>query len=146
MVNIVHVLNSKNSRIFKMKKDEFSKIRKKLDKTQKEIAALLGVSGKAIESYEQGLRNIPMNIARLVYFLLFKLNMDKFNGKELCWDMKKCSPHIRENCVSWAAKEGFFCWFITGRVCAHEKLISPHPTPTCFNCSFFKKNLERIKL
>jgi transcriptional regulator with XRE-family HTH domain len=127
-----------------MKKDEFSKIRKKLDKTQKELAALLGVSGKTVESYEQGLRNIPMNIARLIYFLLFKLNMDKFTGKELCWDMNECPLHIRENCVSWIAKEGFFCWFLTGRVCAHEKLRSPHPIKSCFECRFFKKNLAKI--
>jgi transcriptional regulator with XRE-family HTH domain len=128
-----------------MKKDEFFKIREKLGKTQKEMAALLGVSNKTVESYEQGLRNIPANMARLVYFLLFKLNMDKFNGKELCWDMNKCPPHIRENCVSWAAKEGFFCWFITGNVCAREKLVSPHSTNNCFNCNFFKNNLEKIR-
>jgi transcriptional regulator with XRE-family HTH domain len=127
-----------------MKKDEFFKIREKLDKTQKEMAALLGVSIKTVESYEQGLRNIPANTARLVYFLLFKLNMDKFNGKELCWDMNKCPPHIRESCVSWAAKEGFFCWFITGNVCAGKKFISPHATDSCFNCNFFKNNLEKI--
>jgi DNA-binding transcriptional regulator YiaG len=143
--NVKYITYSKNNRIFKMKKDEFSKIRKKLGKTQKEIAALLGVSVKTVESYEQGLRNIPMNIARLVYFLLFKLNMDKSNGKELCWDMNKCPAHIRANCVSWAAKEGFFCWFITGRVCAREKLVSPDSTNYCFDCSFFKKNLEKIK-
>lgn len=126
-----------------MKKDEFLKIREKLNKTQKEMAALLGVAGKTVESYEQGLRNIPANIARLVYFLLFKLNMDKFNGKELCWDMNKCPAHIRENCVSWAAKEGFFCWFITGKVCTHEK-FSQQPTGNCFECNFFKKNLDKI--
>lgn len=127
-----------------MQKEKFYQIRKRLNKTQKEMAALLGVSIKTVESYEQGLRNIPVNVARIVYFLLFKLNKERFNGKELCWDKKKCPPSTRENCITWAAKEGFFCWFLTGKVCAHEELISKKSTGSCFECSFFKKNLEKI--
>ena len=127
-----------------MKKENFINIRKKLDKTQKEMAALLGISIKTVESYEQGLRNIPVNVERIVYFLLFKLNMEKFNGRQLCWDKKKCAGQTRENCIAWLAKEGFFCWFITGRVCEHEKNLSANSTQTCFNCSFFKENLKKI--
>lgn len=127
-----------------MQKADFFKIRKKLSKTQKEMAALLGISIKTVESYEQGLRNIPVNVERIVYFLLFKLNMEKFNGKETCWNIKKCSAHSRENCISWTAKEGFFCWFLTGKFCAHEKLISNKTNGNCFNCSFFKNNLTKI--
>ena len=127
-----------------MQKQDFLKIRKKLNKTQKGMAELLGVSKKAVESYEQGLRNIPVNIERIVYFLLFKLNMEKFEENKLCWEDKECPPGIRENCVAWIAKEGFFCWFITGRVCAGEKLRSPQTKNSCFNCSFFRENLESV--
>lgn len=127
-----------------MQKEKFYQIRKRLKKTQKEMAALLGVSIKTVESYEQGLRNIPVNVERIVYYLLFKLNMEKFNGKEHCWDIKKCPPSTRENCIAWAAKEGFFCWFLTGKVCAHEESISQKATGSCFECSFFKDNLEKI--
>ncbi len=108
------------------------------------MAELLGVSKKAVESYEQGLRNIPVNIERIVYFLLFKLNMEKFKENKLCWEDKECPPSIRENCVAWIAKEGFFCWFITGKVCAGEKLHSPQTINSCFNCSFFRENLETV--
>jgi transcriptional regulator with XRE-family HTH domain len=128
-----------------MQKEKFYQIRKKLDKTQKEMASLLGISIKTVESYEQGLRNIPVNVERIVYFLLFKLNMEKLNGKEHCWGIKKCPPSTRENCIAWAAKEGFFCWFLTGKVCAHEHLISGNSTGSCFECSFFKGNLGKIQ-
>jgi transcriptional regulator with XRE-family HTH domain len=127
-----------------MQKEKFYQIRKRLNKTQKEMANLLGISIKTVESYEQGLRNIPVNVERIVYFLLFKLNMEKLNGKELCWDRKKCPETTRTNCIAWAAKEGFFCWFLTGKVCAHEELISSKSTGSCFHCSFFKDNLEKI--
>jgi hypothetical protein len=110
------------------------------------MADLLGRSIKSVESYEQGLRNIPVNIERIVYFLLFKLNMDKFDNKGLCWDIKKCPGPTRENCIAWTAQEGFFCWFLTAKVCSHERSISGASTSTCFACSFFRNNLEKIGL
>ncbi len=127
-----------------MKKDNFVRIRKKLEKTQKEMADLLGVSHKTVESYEQGLRNIPVNMERILYYLLFKLNMDQLDANELCWEDKDCPPHIRDNCVAWVAREGSFCWFLTGKTCALEKTLSANPGKTCFNCNFFTKKLEKI--
>ena len=53
-----------------MGKKEFVKARAKLDKTQKEMSQLLGVSIKTIYSYEQGWRNIPTHVERQVFFLL----------------------------------------------------------------------------
>jgi DNA-binding XRE family transcriptional regulator len=134
----------KIARIYQMKKEKFSKLRKKLGKTQKEMATLLSVSKKTVESYEQGLRNIPSNVQRLLYFLVFKLNMHKFDNTKLCWVEKDCPPKIRENCVTWVANEGFFCWFMTGKVCETERLASGKTTGNCFNCSFFKSNLDKI--
>lgn len=127
-----------------MNKIEFVRIRKRLKRTQKEMAALLGVSKKTIESYEQGLRNIPVNVGRLLYFLFFKLNMDKLNDRQNCWDSKTCPPATREGCVAWLAKEGFFCWFLTGKSCAREKTLSDGESATCFQCDFFVNQLSKI--
>jgi transcriptional regulator with XRE-family HTH domain len=127
-----------------MTKTDFKRIRKLLKKTQKEMAELLSVSKKAIESYEQGLRNIPPNIQRIVYFLLFKLNTHKLGRKKNCWQVKRCTPEIRSNCVAWIAREGYFCWFITGKVCAVEKNNPESCCESCFDCSFFKDNLAKI--
>ncbi|MCI5210180.1 MAG: helix-turn-helix domain-containing protein [Candidatus Electrothrix sp. ATG2] len=53
-----------------MTSNEFSYYRKKLGKTQKTLAGLLGVSVKAVQSYEQGWRSVPLHIERKLYFLL----------------------------------------------------------------------------
>ena len=45
-----------------MDSKEFKKLRKKLNKTQKEIAQLLGLSVKAVHSYEQVWRNISPHV------------------------------------------------------------------------------------
>ena len=53
-----------------MEKSEFKFFRNKLNKTQKQMAELLGTSLKAIHSYEQGWRTVPVYVERQVYFLV----------------------------------------------------------------------------
>ena len=127
-----------------MNKEEFVKIRKRLGKTQKEIAKLLGISYKTVESYEQGNRNIPKNAARLLYFILFKLNMELLDDKRLCWEINNCPVECRDHCVAYLAREGFFCWFLTCTSCVRGKAISKGAVNTCHDCSLFKENLEKI--
>jgi len=127
-----------------MDKKEFSKIRKNLKKTQQQVSLLLGVSKKAVESYEQGLRNIPTNIERIMYYLLFKLNMEKLDSDKICWEVTRCPENIRNNCVAWVAGEGFFCWFLTGKTCLGGKLADQKNFKSCFECSFFKDRLKKI--
>jgi DNA-binding XRE family transcriptional regulator len=79
-----------------MDSKEFKKIRKRLNRTQKEIAPLLGVSQKAIHSYEQGLRNIPPHVERQMLFLLSR------NVFKLCWALLYRSYRG----VKWS----YVCW------------------------------------
>jgi len=53
-----------------MDSEEFAIFRKKLSKTQKQMASLLGVSIKAIHSYEQGWRSVPPHVERQMFFLM----------------------------------------------------------------------------
>ena len=56
-----------------MDRHEFKYFRNQLKKTQKQMAALLGVSLKAVCSYEQGSRSDPMHVERQLFFLTLKL-------------------------------------------------------------------------
>lgn len=56
-----------------MESNEFKIFRSRLGRTQKEMAQLLGVSIKAIHSYEQGWRKIPGHVERHVYFLVSRI-------------------------------------------------------------------------
>ena len=64
---------------------EFARLRASLGKSQRELAELLGLSLKAVESYEQGWRNVPAHVERLLYFLLFKLNENEIEAEDPCW-------------------------------------------------------------
>jgi hypothetical protein len=97
-------------------KNEFKKYRKRLNKTQKQMAELLGTSLKAIHSYEQGWRTIPAYIERQLFFLVSRL-LKKGKGTRPCWTVKKCSARQRSQCPAWEFGAGDFCWLINGTVC-----------------------------
>ncbi len=99
-----------------MNKKEFKKYRLRLNKTQKQMSELLGTSLKAIHSYEQGWRTIPVHVERQVYFLLFRFEQ-KSKGIKPCWTVKKCTSEQRRLCPAWEFESGDLCWFINGTVC-----------------------------
>ena len=80
-----------------MDKQEFKHFRKRLNKTQKQIAQLLGTSIKAIHSYEQGWRSVPVAVERQIYFLISRTKKDKTRTRN-CWVIKKCPPDQKKKC------------------------------------------------
>ncbi len=119
---------------------DFARLRSSLGKSQRELAELLGVSLKAVESYEQGWRNVPAHVERLLYFLLFKLNEDEIEAAEPCWESKDCPEASRSKCVAFVAKEGRFCWFFTGRLCAAKPGAG-----ACYTCDVFTRMLSKVE-
>lgn len=99
-----------------MDTQEFSAIRKMLGKTQKQLAQLLGTSLKAIHSYEQGWRNIPVHVERQLLFLVSRKH-SQGNGLAPCWEIKACLPESKEQCPAWEFQVGDLCWFINGTIC-----------------------------
>lgn len=99
-----------------MDSKEFRSFRQKLQKTQKQLSQLLGSSLKSVQSFEQGWRNIPAPIERQMLFLLSmkRKGVTKLNP---CWEIRNCSPPIREACPAWELHMGDLCWFINGTIC-----------------------------
>ncbi len=99
-----------------MGKKDFSAARKYLGKTQSQMAQVLGVSLKAIQSFEQGWRNIPVHIERQVLFLLALKNLPPKKNSS-CWEIRKCPVKTKQNCPAWEFQVGNLCWFINGTIC-----------------------------
>ena len=95
---------------------EFAIVRRNLAKTQKKLSEILGTSIKAIHSYEQGWRTIPLHVERQLYFLLAQKKQG-FESRKPCWTIKKCPQERREQCPAWEFKAGKLCWFINGTIC-----------------------------
>jgi len=94
----------------------FLNFRKKLDKTQRQMAQLLGTSVKAVHSYEQGWRSVPPHVERQVFFLLSRRRGDHKDLKS-CWVIKNCPPDRKRLCPAWEFQAGKICWFINGTIC-----------------------------
>ena len=99
-----------------MNSKEFIYFRKKLKKTQKQMAQLLGTSLKAIHSYEQGWRSVPPSVERQMFFLVSRIAENRISRKP-CWAIKKCSHIQKAQCPAREFKAGKLCWFINGTIC-----------------------------
>lgn len=107
-----------NKTLFKapMDSEKFFQARKKLGKTQKQLAELLGTSLKAIHSYEQGWRSVPAHAERQLFFLLSRMRGAN-KGQRSCWTIKKCPAERKKECPAWEFHAGRLCWFINGTIC-----------------------------
>jgi hypothetical protein len=123
-----------------MGSDDFFKYRKILNKTQKEMAILLGIALKTVHSYEQGWREIPSHIERQIFFLL-----SNRRGKQIitspCWEIKQCG--MKKQCPAWEFQSGYICWFLSGTLCACTQGCSlQEKTERCKSCEILTSRLE----
>ena len=100
-----------------MESQEFVRIRRYLGKTQSQLARMLGVSPKAVQSFEQGWRNIPPHAERQVLFLLYLKRQPEAAGQRPCWEARGCGDEQRLQCTAWELRAGNLCWFTNGTVC-----------------------------
>ncbi|MBI5967125.1 MAG: transcriptional regulator [Deltaproteobacteria bacterium] len=120
-----------------MDSKEFHFLRQKLNKTQKQMSQLLGTSLKAIQSFEQGWRKVPVHVERQILFLWA---LKRGNGKDMrsCWDIRVCSLQTRQACPAWEFQVGHLCWFINGTICQGKPRESwGRKMKTCRKCEVF---------
>lgn len=128
---------------FQMKTIILKRLRDKLKISQKEMAAILGVSVKSIQSYEQGWRKLPQYIEKMVLLLTSSLSSKK---QKNCWIIKKCRPEIRSKCVVYRAKLGHCCWAVTGSICYNNRPYRSwaEKKQACITCSVLKNHFKDI--
>ncbi len=123
-----------------MTKEDFKFLRKKLGKTQIQLAEILGMSLKTIHSYEQGWRVIPMHIERHLYFLLIN-QRGRNDVLTPCWEKKMCS--VKEQCPAWEFQSGHLCWFLCGTLCnCAQDACHKVKLEICKECDIFTSLLK----
>ena len=124
-----------------MNHQEFQVSRQQLGKTQKQLSELLGTSLKAVQSFEQKWRKVPVHIERQMLFLL---TSKKGKAKEVrpCWEIQNCFPERRQGCPAWEFNAGNLCWFINGTVCEGRVRSSwSSKMNVCRKCKVFRSNV-----
>lgn len=123
---------------------EFATFRKKMKKSQRDMARLLGLSIKAIHSYEQGWRPIPGSAERQVLFL-YSLHQDTRYRHKICWSIKQCPPEQKLQCPAWEFRCGHLCWFLSGTRCQGAGPRSwKEKIRLCRDCEVFRPLFEGV--
>ncbi|HTY63103.1 MAG TPA: transcriptional regulator [Acidobacteriota bacterium] len=121
-----------------MEPKAFAEIRQNLEKTQKQLAQILGVSSKAVQSFEQGWRSVPVHIERQV-LLLFALKNRAIQKGKSCWVIQDCPAEKRQNCPAWQFHAGQLCWFINGTFCeGRARSTWKSKMNTCRKCEVYR--------
>ena len=127
-----------------MESKEFSQIRHYLGKSQRDLARILCVSPKTVQSFEQGLRHIPVHIEQQM--LLF-LSLKKMSSDEIitpCWEIKNCPSEWKEKCFVWELKARHLCWFINGTARQGQVQISwNQKLELCKECEVFQSLIPK---
>jgi len=119
---------------------EFQTYRQRLQKTQKQLSEFLGTSLKAIQSFEQGWRKVPVHIERQMLFLL-TLQRKRVKDVRPCWEVQNCSMERRRDCPAWELDAGNLCWFINGTICEGKPQSNwSTKMKVCRKCEVFKSD------
>ena len=122
-------------------------VRRELKLSQSALSDLLGVSPRAVQSWEQGWRNPSSVMLRSLLLLLLASRLGNRFGSFLCWDIAECSESDRERCLAYKSGQGHLCWFLTGTVCRGQRLRSwSRKIAVCRDCAFFRRLMSEAGL
>lgn len=127
-----------------MDKKEFSRIRIYLGKTQNQLARLLCLSPKAVQSFEEGWRNVPTYVERQLLLLLCLRSTEAREFKS-CWETRNCPDEWRDKCIVWEYKSGYFCWLVSGTFCQGQYQDKwAKKIEVCRQCEVFQSMLPSL--
>jgi DNA-binding XRE family transcriptional regulator len=117
------------------------KIRLTLGRTQEELARALGISTKAIQSYEQGWRSVPVRLMMQLLILLALYRRQSMQDVP-CWKIKRCKADLRKKCMGYTVGRGQFCWFVGVKECMPKDANPKTDVIPCMQCAVIKRLLR----
>jgi hypothetical protein len=106
------------------------------------MAEILGTSVKAVQSFEQGWRKVPVHIERQALFLMSNQKGVARKSRP-CWVIRGCSSENRESCPAWEFNLGHLCWFVNGTICRGKTQGSwPQKMKVCRSCEVFSQVMK----
>lgn len=118
-----------------------SRIREIMGRTQAELASALGVSAKAVQSYEQGWRDVPVRVMIQLLVLLALYRRQTMDDVP-CWELRNCPAAARDKCAAFTVGRGQFCWFIGDKVCAPKARAGEPDIMPCMQCAVVHRLLR----
>jgi len=108
--------------------------------TQAELASALGISAKAIQSYEQGWRETPLRIIKQMLTLV-AMNRNGEVRSKLCWIVRSCEADMVSTCPANKITHGRYCWSVASKACAKVHGDEDTTVLGCLDCDVVKQFL-----
>ena len=113
------------------------RVRAELGLSQTQLADLIGVSPRTIQSCEQGWRRPTAALERSLLLLLLASRNGPDFGQRVCWESRRCPPGACEQCLVHRSRQGHLCWLLSGNVCGGKRLRSwADKRAQCGECAF----------
>ena len=116
------------------------RIRCSLDMTQATLAKTLGISIRAIQSYEQGWRETPTPVMMQLLVLAAAYRSSAI-GEKPCWEVTGC-PAVKQLQCPCRHTSGSLCWLVSGRMCGTTEKDEPVSLETCLDCHVVRRLLS----
>jgi hypothetical protein len=95
----------------------FVRTRRLLGCSQAELGRILGASGKAVQSWEQGWRAVPTHVLLHLLVLLDDRRARSQTPRRPCWIINRCARETMAACPAARLGTGRRCWAQAGRRC-----------------------------
>ena len=112
----------------------FRDLRSRMQWSRGEVASFLGVSRKAVESYEQGWRAVPDRVWKQLITTVALQHEYPLRQHSRCWELTGCPRTIRDECFSYQKMHGHFCWMTATNNCRKAHLGAERGYLECVNC------------
>jgi hypothetical protein len=109
------------------------------------MASLLGVSVRAVQSYEQGWRPVPSYVQQMTGLLLFLEWRKGGKRPKPCWKVRACAGEQKSRCAVYQLRAGDLCWLIAKNGCHHGTREGSWKSrmSRCEECAVMKEWLEK---
>ena len=114
-------------------------IRSTLGMTQAALARTLGISIRAIQSYEQGWRETPTPVMVQLLVLVAAYRSTALGGKP-CWEVTGC-PAVKQLQCPCRHTKGNLCWLVSGRMCGTAATGETGSLQACLDCHVIRRLL-----
>ena len=113
-------------------------VRMELELSQSELADLIGVSTRTVQSCEQAWRKPGPAVEKALIVLLMAHRLGADLGHHHCWEVLGCSAQSRRQCFVFRCRQGQICWLLSGNLCQGKRLRTwREKKSVCLRCPFF---------
>ncbi|MFO1522672.1 MAG: hypothetical protein U1F77_10655 [Kiritimatiellia bacterium] len=119
----------------------FHCLREAMGWTRQETASILGLSRKAVESYELAWRKVPDRVwkqALTVAAIQRKYPL----GTQPCWELTHCRDEVRESCLCRKLTDGRFCWMTVTKCCRLSLRGEEMGFKQCLSCPVVRQFVQ----